>query len=153
MSKKRIVLDVLALVSLIVAVVIYEIAESAWQQEAVANHWSGLEALSMYDMLLAFAVVFLIVFWRSLICLVCGIAKWPLERAGHVFFIAVSLLGVEDMVGGPVTKTVWRALPSDVRSYFWILVLALPILRIIHAAVWFKKHMSENEGPHKAEIL
>ena len=49
MSKKRIVLDVLALVSLIVAVVIYEIAESAWQQEAVANHWSGLEALSMYD--------------------------------------------------------------------------------------------------------
>ena len=127
MSKKRIVLDVLALVSLIVAVVIYEIAESAWQQEAVANHWSGLEALSMYDMLLAFAVVFLIVFWRSLVCLVCA--------------------------GGPVTKTVWRALPSDVGSYFWILVLALPILRIIHAAVWFKKHMSENEGPHKAEIL
>ena len=134
------------IVSLIVAVVIYEIAESAWQQEAVANHWSGLEALSMYDMLFAFAVVFLIVFWRSLVCLVCGIAKWPLERAGHVFFIAVSLLGVEDMAGGPVTKTVWRALPSDVRSYFWILVLALPILRIIHAVVWFKKHISEKGG-------
>ena len=147
MSKKRIVLDVLAAVSLIAAVVIYVTAESAWQKEVEANHWSGFEALSMYDLLLALAVVFLIVFWRSLVCLVCGIAKWPLERAGHVFFIAVSLLGVENMAGGPITKTAWRALPSDVRSYFWVLVIALPILRIIHAAVWFMKHMSENEDP------
>ena len=145
MSKKRIVLDVLAAASLIAAVAIYEIAEAAWQKEAAANHWSGLEALSMYDLILFFAVVLLIVFWRSLVCLVCGIAKWPLERAGHVFFIAVSLFGAEEIAGGPVTKTVWQALSRNARSCFSILLIVIPLLRIIHAVVWSVKHLSENK--------